>query len=242
MSLKLTKDDIGRKVKTVNGKTGILQNNGSFSVFPFKVTFEKSLLQFQTYTINGTVYSSNTLCPDDLVEFVDENPATISEAIPNARFKVGDLVTFLAPGEGGVMRKDGSLTQFYHGGICLKGTVGKVREIYNYNSHAKCFDISVTFKQSDGNTSYEMLEKEFEEYHKPKGETFHLTMFEEAGKFPIKTYEQTTQKNQIIDYETFRLPQAVIRGQEIHGNQTPSRTTPASVAIGHLGHRACSAY
>jgi hypothetical protein len=182
MSIKLTEADIGRKVKTVSDNIGIVEKNASGINFPFKVKFEKSMVY--TYTTDGTVYRRGEH-DYDLVAFVDENPATMDESIPPSRLKVGDIVTFLNPDESCITIRKGS-SGYYHGGASVKGTVGKITSVQKYNDFAGCFDVSVEFKHPSNNATcdYLMLEKEFEEYHKPRGESHSIMMFEEAGKFP----------------------------------------------------------
>ena len=86
-----------------------------------------------------------------------------SKEIPEQKFKVGDSVTYLSKKEAAALKTRGDRKQsYYYGGLDLGGTVGIIRNYYQYNEGTKCWKIEVS--THDGGSSYSMLECEFLEY------------------------------------------------------------------------------
>ena len=73
------------------------------------------------------------------------------------RFKVGDKVTYKS-------RKD--CNGYCYGGSDMVGYVGDILRYESFNDHEESWEILVTTHFQDA--YYSMLEREFEEYDKPK--------------------------------------------------------------------------
>jgi hypothetical protein len=165
---------IGDRVKTPNG-VGIIKcfnkEFGSIGVAHDEVNYFGHTIDGYCEEGYGRFYFK-----DELSHFTEEPMTPVT---PEKRFSVGQKVTY---------KPESSLPKGYiYGGINQGGFVGEIKDYVEFVSDHNCYKITVTTKEE---SSYSMLESEFEDYLDPA--------------FTAKKASKPTQRFKVGDKVTYK--------------------------------------